>query len=185
MKLMAFSPTSKSSSTIDENQITFGVIDFQPHPLTLAPVFANLDQEMDLTIESFNFCVGSLGSVRLSDPTNLGPSAEKTAVATTSETSVGSSSEVNSLVSIKPTKGKGSTIEELDKIMQTVDLEESLDYSNRASDENFDNISNYSEEDFMACHGNVSVNTEWRSGLELYSNKQTIFSSSNSSDVHK
>jgi hypothetical protein len=32
---------------------------------------------MDLTIESFNFCVGSLGSIRLADPINSGPSAEK------------------------------------------------------------------------------------------------------------
>jgi hypothetical protein len=115
---------------------------------------------MDLTIGSFNFRVGSLGSVRLSDLINSGSSVGKTAIATTSKTSVGSSSEVNSPISIKPTKRKGSTIEELDEIMETLDLEESSGYSDRASDENFDNVSNYSEEDFMACYDNFSVNSE-------------------------
>jgi hypothetical protein len=52
---------------IDGNQITFGTVDFQQHPPTLVSVFARLDQEMDLTIGSFNFCVGSLGSLCLSD----------------------------------------------------------------------------------------------------------------------
>jgi hypothetical protein len=58
MNSMAFSLFSKSNSKIDGNQITFGAVDFQPHPPTLGPVFASLDQEMDLTIRSFNFCVG-------------------------------------------------------------------------------------------------------------------------------
>jgi hypothetical protein len=183
---MPFSPPSKSSSKIDRNQITFGAVDFQPHPPTQAPVFANLDQQIDLTIGSFNFRVGSLGSVRLSDPINLGPSAGKTAIVATSKTSVGSSSEVNSPVSIKPTKEKGNTIEELDEIMENLDLEESSGYSNMASNCNFDNISNYSEEDFMACYGNVYRNYEdtWRSGLELYNDEQTIFSSGFSGDIH-
>jgi hypothetical protein len=160
MNSTAFLPPSKSSLKINGNQTTFGAVDFQPHPPTVAPVFANLDQEMDLTIGSFHFRVGSLGSICLLDPINSGPSAGKTAIVTTSETSVSSSSEVNSLVSIKPTKGKGCTIEKLDKIMETLDLEESPGYSDRASDENFDNVSNYSEEDFMACYDNVSVNSE-------------------------
>jgi hypothetical protein len=68
MNSTAFLPPSKSNSKIDENQITFGTIGSQPHPPTLAPVFASLDQEMDLTIGSFNFRIGSLGFVRLSDP---------------------------------------------------------------------------------------------------------------------
>jgi hypothetical protein len=75
MNSTAFLLSSKSNSKIDGNQITFGAVDFLPHPQTLAPVFANLDQEMDLTIRSFNFRVGSLGSVRLSDPIKSGPSA--------------------------------------------------------------------------------------------------------------
>jgi hypothetical protein len=66
---------------IDQNQITFGTIDFQPHPPTLASVFARLGQEMDLTIRSFNFRVGSLGSLRLSDSIPPGRSASKIASA--------------------------------------------------------------------------------------------------------
>jgi hypothetical protein len=50
---MAFLLSSKNNSKINGN-ITFGVVDFQPHPPTLTPVFANLDQEMDMTIGSFN-----------------------------------------------------------------------------------------------------------------------------------
>jgi hypothetical protein len=52
-------------------------------PPTLDPGFANLNQEMDLTIESFNFCIGSLGSIRLSDPISLGSSTGKSAATTT------------------------------------------------------------------------------------------------------
>jgi hypothetical protein len=89
----------------------------------------------------------------------------KTEIAATSDTSVGSSSEVNSLVSIKSTKG--SAVEELDEIMENLDLHESSGYSDMGSDKNLDKSINYSEEDFMACYGNVSANSEdtWRSGL--------------------
>jgi hypothetical protein len=79
MNSTPFLPSSKSNLKIDGNQVTFGIVGFQPHPPTLAPVFANLDQEMDLTIGSFNFHVGSLGSIRLSDPIFSGPFAGKIA----------------------------------------------------------------------------------------------------------
>jgi hypothetical protein len=149
-------------------------------------VFANLDQEMDLMIGSFNFCIESLGSVRLSDPISFGLSTGKTAAMTTSGISIGSSSEVNLLVSIKPTESKGNTIEELNKIKENLDLKESSGYLGRASKGNSDSISNYSKEDFMAYYGNVSGNSEdtWRSGLQLYDNKQTIFSSGSSHGVN-
>jgi hypothetical protein len=177
---------SKSNSKIDGNQVTFRTVDFQPHPPTLALVFANLDHEMDLTIGSVNFCVGSLGSIRLSDPINLGPSAGKTAVAATSRTFVGSSSEVNMPVNIKPMESKGNTIEELDEIMENLDIKESSGYSDMASKGNSDSVSNYSEDDFMDNYGNVSGNSKdtWRSGLELYDDEQTIFSLGSSHGVH-
>jgi hypothetical protein len=50
MNLMTFSFLANSNSKVDGNQISFGTIEFQPHPPTLTPVFASLDQEMDLTI---------------------------------------------------------------------------------------------------------------------------------------
>jgi hypothetical protein len=139
---------------------------------------------MDLTIGSFNFLVGSLGFVRLLDSIKSGPSAKKTAIVETPETSVGSSSEVNSLVSVKPTKG--STVEELREIMENLDLEESSSYSDMGFDENLDQPNNYSKEDFIVCYGNVSNNSEdtWKSGLELYDDEQTIFSSGSNGDVH-
>jgi hypothetical protein len=107
----------------------------------------------------------------------LGPSAGKTAAAATLGTSVGSSSEVNLLASIKPTERKRNTIEELDEIMENLDLKESSGYSNMASEGNFDNIGN-SRKDFTACYGDISKNSEdkWRSGLELHDDEQTIFS---------
>jgi hypothetical protein len=50
MNSMAFSLLANIKSKVDGNQISFGTIDFQLHPPTLTPVFAILDQEMDLTI---------------------------------------------------------------------------------------------------------------------------------------
>jgi hypothetical protein len=78
MNSMAFSLPANSNSKVDINQISFGTVDIQPHPPTLTPVFASLDQEMDLMIGSLNLCVGALGSTHLSDPTKLDPSAGKT-----------------------------------------------------------------------------------------------------------
>jgi hypothetical protein len=75
---------------------------------------------MDLTVGSLNFRIESLGSVRLSDPINSGPSARKAAIAAASETLVGSSSKVNSPGSINPTKD--NIIEEVNKIMETINL---------------------------------------------------------------
>jgi hypothetical protein len=187
MNSTAFLPSSKSNWEIDGNHVTFGTIDFQPHPPTLAPVFANLDQEMDLTIENFNFRIGSLGFIGLSDPVSLGPlTEEKKIVVETSRTSVGASSKVNSPISIKLTERKGNTIEELDKIMENLDLKESSGYLDMVSEGNSNNISNYYEEDFIAHYGNVSDNSEdtWRSGLELYNDEQTIFSLSSSHGVN-
>jgi hypothetical protein len=161
MNSMTFLPSSKSNSKIDENQVTFETVDFQPHPPTLAPVFANLDHEIDLMIRSFNFRVESLGSVRLSDLILSGPSVGKTTITATSRTSVGSFSEVNSPISIKPAEATRNTIEELDEIMENLDLKESLGYLDISSKGNSDIASNYSEEDFMACYGNVSGNSEY------------------------
>jgi hypothetical protein len=183
MNLMTFSPSSKSNSKIDGNQVNFGTVDFQPNEPTLAPVSATLGQEMDLTIGSFNFCIGSLGLICLSDLINSGPSAGKTAIAVTSETSVGSSSKVNSPISMKPMETKGNTIEELDKIMEILDPKDSLGHSDMDFKGNFSSISNHSsKEDCMAYYGNVSGGSSdtWRIGLELYSDEQTIFSSGSS-----
>jgi hypothetical protein len=98
-----------------------------------------------------------------------------------SGTSIGSSSEVNSSVSIKPTKKQKNTIEELDEIVENLDLKESSGYSDIVAEGTSDSMSNYSEEDFIA-YGNVSGNSEdtWKSGLELYGDEQTIFSSGSS-----
>jgi hypothetical protein len=111
---------------------------------------------------------------------NSGPSAGKTAITTTSVTLVGSSSKVNSWVSTKPTKG--STVEELDKVMENLDLEESSGYSDMCFDENIGKSRNYSEEDLMAYYGNVSANSEdtWRSGLKLHNDEHINPSSSSS-----
>jgi hypothetical protein len=144
---------------IDGNQITFGVVDFQPHPPTLAPVFTSLDQEMDLMIGSFNFCVGSLGSTRLSGPKKLGPSAGKITIMATPGISVSSSSKVNSSVSFKPKKE--STVEELSEIMENLDPEESSGLTDIVSSEKFDNIT---EKYFITSYNDVSRNSEdtWR-----------------------
>jgi hypothetical protein len=161
MNSTAFLLPANSKLKVDGNQISFGIVDFQPHPPTLTPVFASLDQEMDLTIGSPNFRVGSLGSIRLSDPTKSDPSAGKTA--TISESSVGSSSEVNSPISFTTTENIEGKIEELEETMENLDLGEQSG-------------------DFMICCGSTSDKSTytWKIGLEVHEDDQTIFSSCSS-----
>jgi hypothetical protein len=61
MNSTAFSLLANSNPEVDGNQISFGTINFQPHPTNSTSIFESLDQEMDLTIRSLNFRVGSLG----------------------------------------------------------------------------------------------------------------------------
>jgi hypothetical protein len=101
---MTFSLLANSNSEVDENQILFGTIDFQPHLPNFTPIFESMDQDMDFTIGSLNFRVGSLGSIRLSDLVSSNPSASEVKTVAMSE-----SSEANSLVSFVATevaKGK-------------------------------------------------------------------------------
>jgi hypothetical protein len=60
-----------------------------------------MEQDMDLMIESLNFRVGSLGSIRLSNPVKLGPSESEPKIVAMSESSEGSFGEVNSLVNLE------------------------------------------------------------------------------------
>jgi hypothetical protein len=66
--------------------------------------------------------------------------------------------------------------------MENLDLKELSGYLGTTSKENFDNISSYFVEDFTAGYGDVSDKLEdtWRTGLELYNDEQTIFSSDSS-----
>jgi hypothetical protein len=132
MNSTAFSFSASSNSNVDRNQISFGTVEFQPHPPTFTPVFESLDQEMDLT-----FRVGSLGSIRLSNPRELGQSTEKTATAAMSGSLVGSSSEVNTPISFTTTENIEDKIEELDETMENLDLGEQSG-------------------DFMICCGSIS-----------------------------
>jgi hypothetical protein len=134
MNSTTFSLPANNNSKVGGNQVSFGTVDFQPHPLILTPVFASLDQEMDLTIGSRNFCVGSLGSIRLSDPSKSDPSARKTATIAIPESSMGSSSEVNSPVSFTMMENMQDKIKELDKIMRNLDIGEAMDHSDFSLD---------------------------------------------------
>jgi hypothetical protein len=67
-----------------------------------------MDQDMDLTIGSLNFCVGSLGSIRLSDPMKTDPSASEPETVAMSESSESSSSEVNSPAGLAEAKKEKS-----------------------------------------------------------------------------
>jgi hypothetical protein len=168
MNLTAFLLSTNNNSKIDGNQTTFGAEDFHPHQPTLTPVFISLDQEMDLMIGSLNFCVGSMGTIRLSDSTRSDPSVEKTAPAAISESLVGSSREVNSPVSFKPMENIEDTIEELAEIMENLDLREPAG-------------------DFMVYDNNTSDKStdKWKTGLELHDDDQTIFSSFSSKINHQ
>jgi hypothetical protein len=130
---MAFSLLANSSPKVDEIKIPFGTVNFQLHQSSFTQVFDSMDQDMDLMIESLNFHVGSLGSIRLSDPAKPGPSASKSKTETMSESSEGSSSEVNSPVSFAKIETEERKFAEGDKTMENFDLEVQL-------------------EDLMICH---------------------------------
>jgi hypothetical protein len=156
-----FLPLANSNPEVNEIQIPFGTIDFQPHQSNFKQVFKSMDEDMDLTIGSLNFRVGSFGSIRLSDPAKPGPSASKSKTVAMSKSSECSSSEVNSPVSFaEADEGK---IAEGDETMENFDLEMQL-------------------EDLMICHDDTSdklVDT-WKTGLELHEDDSSIFSSFNS-----
>jgi hypothetical protein len=120
-----------------------------------------MDQDMDLTIGSLNFRVGSLGSIRLSDPTKTDPSASEPETLAMSESSEGSSSEVNSPVSL--VKAKEGKIAGGDETMKNFDLEVQL-------------------EDLMIYHDDISDQSTdtWKTGLELSEDDNSIFSSHDS-----
>jgi hypothetical protein len=88
------------------------------------------------------------------------PSARKTVTMAISESSVGSSSEVNSPVSFTMTENIEDKIEELDETMENLDLGEQT-------------------EDFMICCGSISDKSidTWKTGMELHEDNQTTLSS--------
>jgi hypothetical protein len=137
MNSMTFLLPANNNSKVDGNQISFGTVDFQPHLPTLTLIFARLDHEMDLTIGSLNFRIGSLGSIRLLDLMKSDLLAGKTMTMTISESSVGSSSEVNSSVSFTMMENIEDKVEELDKTMENLNLGEQSG-------------------DFMICCDNIS-----------------------------
>jgi hypothetical protein len=137
MNSTAFLLLANSNSEVDENQISFRTIDFQPHVPNFTPIFESMDQDMDLTIGSLNFRVGSLGSIRLSDPVSSDPSASKAKTAAMSESSVGSSSKANSSVSLAATEITEGKIAEVNENIENFDLGDQL-------------------EDLMICHGDTS-----------------------------
>jgi hypothetical protein len=117
---------------------------------------------MDLMIGSLNFCVRSLGSIRLLDPAKPDPSASEAKTIAMSESSMGSSSKANLSVSFATTEIAGEKITEFNETMENLDLGDQL-------------------EDLMICHDDTSdksTNT-WKTGLELHEDDETIFSSFN------
>jgi hypothetical protein len=160
MNLTAFSLSANSNPQVDEIQIPFGTVDFQPHQSSFVQVFESMDQDMDLTIGSLNFHVGSLGSTRLLDPMKLDPSASEPETIAMSESSEGSSSEVNSPISLAEAEER--KIIEGDETMENFDLEAQL-------------------EDLTIYHDDISDQSTdtWKTGLELSEDDNSIFSSYN------
>jgi hypothetical protein len=120
-----------------------------------------MDEDMDLMIRSLNFHVRSIGSIRLSGPAKPGPSASESKTVAMTESSEGSSSEVNSPVSFAEAEER--KIAEGDETMENFDLEVQL-------------------EELMICHDDTSDKSTdtWKTGLELYEDDSSIFSSFNS-----
>jgi hypothetical protein len=133
MNSTAFSLSANSNPQVDKIQIPFGTIDFR---------------------------VGSLGSIRLSDPTKSDPSAREPKIVAMSESSEDSSSEVNSPISLEEEEER--KIAEGDETTENFDLEVQL-------------------EDLMIYHDDISDQSTdtWKTGLELSEDDNSIFSSYN------
>jgi hypothetical protein len=84
-------------------------------------------QEMELTIGSLSFYVGPSGSTRVLDLAKSGSSASKTKTITKSGSSVGSSSEVNSPVSLAATENMQKKLKEFDETRGEPDVEVTVD----------------------------------------------------------
>jgi hypothetical protein len=125
MNSTAFSPSANNNTEVDEIQIPFGTVDFQPHQSNFTQVFESMDEDMDLTIGSLNFRVGSLGSILLSDPMKTGPSASESKTVPMMESSEGSFSEVNSPVSFAEAEER--KIAKGDENMEIFNLEVQLE----------------------------------------------------------
>jgi hypothetical protein len=136
MNSTAFSLLANSSAGIDENQ------------------------EVELTIRSLSIFIGPLGSTRLSDPAKPDPSANEPKTVAMIEYSEGSSSEVNSPVSLGEVQKR--KIAEDDEIMENFNLGVQL-------------------EDLVICHDDVSDKSTdtWKTWLELSEDDDSIFSSFN------
>jgi hypothetical protein len=124
MNSTAFSLLANSSTELDENQ------------------------EMELTIGSLSILIGPSGSSRLSDPTKQNSSASEPKTVVMMEYSEGSSSEVNSPVSLEEVqKGK---IAEDNEVVKNFDAGVQL-------------------EDLMICLDDISnkLTDTWKTRLEL------------------
>jgi hypothetical protein len=121
----------------------------------------NENQEMELTIGSLSIFIGPSGSSRLSDPTKQDPSASEPETVAITEYSDGSSSEVNSPVSLEEVQ-KG-------KIAEDNKAKEKLDAGVQLND-------------LMICLDDISDKSTdtWKTGLELSEDGDSIFSSFNS-----
>jgi hypothetical protein len=140
MNSTAFSLSANSNPQVDKIQIPFGTVDFQPHQSSFTQVFKSMDQDMDLTIGSLNFRVGSLGSIRLLDPMKPDSSVSEPETVAMSESLEGSSSEVNSPVSLA--EAEEGKITRGDETMENLDLEAQLEdlmiYHDDTSDQSID-----------------------------------------------
>jgi hypothetical protein len=87
------------------------------------------NQEVELTFGSLSFYIGPSGSTRLSNSMKSVPSAGKAERMTASGSSVGSSSEANSPVSLAAIENLQGKLEEPDKIGQETIVEEAVDKS--------------------------------------------------------
>jgi hypothetical protein len=129
--------------------------------LLLAMSSAEVDenQEMELTIGSLSILIGPSGSSCLSDQTKQDPSASEPETVAIMEYSDGSSSEVNSPVSLG---------EELKEITEDNKAKKKLDEGVQLND-------------LVICLDNISDKSTdtWKTGLELSEDGDSIFSSFN------
>jgi hypothetical protein len=70
---------------------------------------------------------------------------------------------------MKPMKNKESTVEEIDKIMENLNLGESSDHTDMDSNENFDNNYHPGKDFMIGCDSISNISTDtWKTGLKLH-----------------
>lgn len=151
---------SSNKSTRSGDQVCFGSINFRPHPPALLPVFGDFSRGVDLAIGSFDFNIGTQGTLRRSEPICSGSTAEASASPTASSaSSIGSMGGKQSAMMTRSNIGSTASMGDLVDLLDGVSFGSSSTTNSNTSSgrvhqhENSENIDNERDDDDSADSG--------------------------------